>query len=742
MNARIQHLRKLLFEGTHKAYRVESLHVSILNEETKRLSPPVRKALAFEKMCELAPIFIQEGEKIVGGKTVYSLPEYYTPHEIETGNPHFETKGYSNLFGFVYNLCQDERGFGLPNSSIPAYYRFIRTGIGGMLQQAEDGLTQAQTEQQMSYYQSTSIVLRSVQKTIDRYSALAMEQGKTCRDNARKRELRRITEVLGNIRSNAPRDFYEALQLFYLFQYLIWMEGEFLIPPGRMDQYLYPYYKKDIDSGTFSEEEVFELLECMFIKLNYEIDKTHGEAGKFESDTGQSVTIGGVDPATGKDASNELTLMIMDTKLDLRLSDPRIHLRINRETPAAVWEKAAELTAAGMGFPTYDCDETIIRALMEHEEYSLEDARDYAGSGCWEIVIPGKSINRNLGDIDCLRNLEWALNDGKNVLPIREDAIGLVEGRWGLRTGNVESFDTFEDLFRAFKAQMKHNIDTVACNCNNSRFGPAPLYSALMDGCMEKGLGIEDGGCRYYETDFQMSSLSNGTDALFAIKQLVFTQKRFTLREFRDILNANYEGNEVLRQEIVNKLPKFGNGNPEVDQIADEIVRFFSREVKKHKNSFNGPYRARISSALGYVAIARGLGASADGRKCSDFYAANLSPGLGAERTGPIGVITSCGKLPTEGLAGGSILDIKFHPNALATAEQREKFIALMKTYFRFGGLQAQINVIDRKTLLDAKAHPENYPDLLVRLWGFSAYFVSLPEDYQDQIIERTELGI
>ncbi|NLG36616.1 MAG: hypothetical protein GX549_01275 [Clostridiales bacterium] len=742
MNERIQSLRELLFAGSHKAYRVPTLNATILDDATRNLPPQVRKALAFERMCELAPIYIQPGELIVGGKTVYRLPEYYTEKEIETGNPHIETEGFSNLFGFVYNLCQDTRGFGTPNSSIPAYYKYVPLGIGAMLEKAEAGLASDCDGRQRAFYQASQIALRAVQKSIRRYADLAREQEAACVDDARRAELSKLISVLSHIESGAPRDFYEALQLFYYFQYLVWMEGEYLIPPGRMDQYLYPYYKRDIQSGAYTNAQIFELLECAFIKLNYEIDRTHGEAGKFESDTGQSVTVGGIDPVTGEDASNELTLMILDTKLDLHLSDPRIHLRVHMSTPKAVWEKAAELTAAGMGFPLYDYDDNIIRALMNHGDYSVEDARDYAGSGCWEIVVPGKSINRNLGDIDCLRNLEWALNDGKNVLPVSPDAIGLVEGRWGLRTGSVESFDAFEDLIRAFKAQMKHNIDTIACNCNNSRFGPAPLYSVLMEDCLEKGLDIADGGARYYETDFQMSSLSNCADALYAIRRLVFDEKRYTLRQLRDILNANYEGHEALRQEIINKFPKFGNGVTEVDSIAYDIARYFSREVKKHRNSYEGPYRARISSALGYVSIARGLGASADGRKCSDFYGANLSPGLGAERSGPTGVILSCGKVPTEGLAGGSILDIKFSPAVLSTPELRDKFIALLKTYFRLGGLQAQVNVVDRATLLDAKAHPENYPDLLVRLWGFSSYFVSLPEDYQDQIIARTELGL
>lgn len=741
MNERIRQLRTLLFEGTHKEYRVPSLQISILDHDNAQEPPEVRKALAYAKMCELAPIYIQPGELIVGGKTVYELPGYYTDEEIRTGNPNLETKGFTNLFGFVYNLCQDERGFGTPNSSIPAYYKYIPMGIGGMLELVSRKKKECDDKSSDAFYRSTEIILHAVQNIIGRYRVLALEQASNCVDDTRKQELLRIAEVLSHIENDAPGDFYEALQLFYMFQFLIWMEGEYLIPPGRMDQYLYPYYQKAIAEKSASKDQIFELLECMFIKLNYEIDKTHGEAGKFESDTGQSVTIGGVDPENGMDASNELTLMIMDTKLDLHLADPRIHLRVHQNTPDVVWEKAAELTAAGMGFPTYDCDENIIRALRSYEAYSLEDARDYAGSGCWEIVVQGKSINNNLGDIDCLRNLEWALNDGKNVLPVNPNAVGLVDGRWGLRTGDAGSFDTFDDLMRAFRAQMKHNIDTVACNCNAGRMAPAPLYSAMMEDCIEKGRDIRNGGGRYYETDFQMSSLSNCTDALYAIKKLVYEDQRYTLAELRDILNANYEGQEALRQELIHKFPKFGNGIREVDAIAEDIVRYFTKEVKKHSNSFGGPYRARISSALGYVAIAKSLGASADGRKCSDYYAANLSPGIGAERKGPTGVILSCGALPTDQLAGGSILDIKFNPTALATREQRAKFIDLIKTYFRLGGLQAQINVVDRATLLDAKTHPEQYPDLLVRLWGFSAYFVTLPEDYQNQIIARTELG-
>ena len=742
MNDRIKELRNLLFEGTHKKYRVEDLKVSILNEETLNAPFGIRKAMAFDKCCELAPIFIQPGELIVGGKTVYKLPEYITRREIENGPGYSEVHGYTDLFGFVHNLCQDERGYGVCNSSVPAYYKYLPIGLPGMLRKAEEGYRDAQDEAQKAFYESARIVLGALQKLIGRYEQLAEKLNGETTDVARKGELAKLITVLKRIQTEPPEDFYEALQLLYFIQFSIWMEGGYLVPLGRMDQYLYLYYRQGIESGRYTKETMCELLECMFIKLNYEIDRTHGEDIRFNSDTGQTVTIGGIDPVTGKDVTNELSYMLMDIKLDLRITDPRIHLRLHAGSPDAIWEKAAELTAAGMGFPTYDNDEAIFKALSGHQEYSMEDIRDYVGSGCWEIVVQGKSQNRNLGDIDCLRSLEWALNDGKNVLPINENAVGLVQGRWGIRTGPAASMETFTDLMNAFKAQMKHNIDRIACNCNAGRLSPSPLYAVFLEDCLERGKDISDGGCRYYETDFQLSSLSNCADALYTIKKLVYEEGRYSLEELNEILRNNFDGHEDLRQEMINKLPKFGNDNDEVDAIAAEIVAYFSREVTKHKNSYNGPYRARISSALGYVSIARGLGASADGRKQSDFYATNLSAGLGAEHNGPTGVIKSCGKLCTEGLAGGEILDMRLHPNALQTEENRKKFIALVKAYFKLGGLQVQFNVIDNKTLIDAKAHPEKYPDLLVRVWGFSAYFIAIPEDYQDQIIARAALGI
>jgi formate C-acetyltransferase len=552
-----------------------------------------------------------------------------------------------------------------------------------------------------------------------------------------------MVENMAQLQKGAPKTYWQACQLMYFIQFLIWTEDGYLVPLGRTDQILYPFMKRDIESGILTRDFAFEILETFFMKLNYEVDRTHGEAIKINSDTGQSVTIGGVDPTTGEDASNEMTLMILDAKCDMRVTDPKVHLRVHSGTPENIWKKAAYLNSLGMGFPTYENDDAIIPAFMTHPEYSLKDARDYAASGCWEMTIPGRALNRNIGGICCLRCLEWALNDGQFVLgiPGGEGEQGLIGDRYGIRTGHVEWFTTYAKLFNAFKVQMKHMIDMISSHVNRSQLSPSPFYSSMMEGCLEKGADLCDGGAPYNETDFQLSAVSNAADALYAIKKLVYEDKEYTLKEFGEILRSNWENHEPLRQRILNEFPKFGNGVEEVDSIAHDIVMYYVQEAVKQRNASGQTYRARISGASSYIYSSRILGASADGRKASEVYSDNLSPMIGADRSGPTAIIRSCGHIDFSGCAGGGVLDMKFHPSALKTEEGRDKFAALLKTYCLLGGLQAQINVLDNKVLIDAKKHPENYRDLMVRIWGFSTYFTTLSEHWQDHIIARSTLN-
>lgn len=743
MTNRITKLRKLFFSGAHKEYRKETLGLSILNEETKDLPFPIRKAMAFQLVLENMPIFLLDGDLICGGKTVYQLPTYITEEEIEWGNHNFETRGYNNAFDNCFNLGQDERGFSLNDSSIPAYYKIIPMGIPALIEEAIERQAATDDENKKTYYESVIISNRAALALMKRYEIYVHGLAEKEANANRKNELIQMADNLKQLQKGAPQTYWQACQLMYFIQFLIWVEGGYLIPLGRTDQILYPFYKKDLEEGILTKDFAFEIMEAFFMKLNYEIDRTHGEDIRINSDTGQSITIGGIDPVTGELVYNELTMMILDAKCDMKVTDPKVHLRVHEGMPEEFWQKAAYLNSLGMGFPTYENDEAIIKALMNHPEYTLEDARDYAASGCWEITIQGKSFNRNLGAVCCLKALEWALNDGQFFLgvPNAETAQGLIGDRYGIRTGNLKWFTSYEKLFNAFKVQMKHIIDMTTSYLNRAMISPSPFYSSMMEDCLANGKDFDEYGVRYTETDFQLAALSNAADALYAIRKLVYEDKEYTLTEFVDILKNNWEGHEVLRQRIINEFPKFGNNIPEVDAIADEIVKYYTQEVTKHHNPAGQTYRARVSSATNYVYGSRILGASADGRKARDFYSDNLSPQMGADRNGPTAIILSCGAVDFSHCAGGGVLDMKFHPSALASQEGRDKFIAIIKAYFHVGGLQTQINVLDNKVLIDAKKHPENYQDLIVRIWGFSTYFVAIPEKFQDHIIARSTLA-
>lgn len=745
MTDRINCLREMFFSDEHKKYRVEDLHLSILDEETGKLPFAVRKAMAFDLALEKMPIFLLDGDLICGGKTLYKLPKYVTHEEIMWGNHNFEVGEYgmySSMFDNAFNLGQDERGFGLNDSSIPAYYKVVPMGVPAIIAEAEKKMAETDDADKKTYYQSVIIAQTACLKAMKRYEDLCTEKAGSA-EGKRKDELLQMAANMAQLQKGAPETYWQAVQLMYFIQFLIWTEGGYLIPLGRVDLVLNPFYEKDIADGTLTKDFAFEILEAFFMKLNYEVDRTHGEDIRINSDTGQSITIGGCDPVTGEPTYNDITMMILDAKCDMKVTDPKVHLRVSTKTPEEIWKKAAYLNSLGMGFPTYENDDVIIPAFMSHPEYTLEDARDYAASGCWEMTIQGKSLNRNVGGVCALRMLEWALNNGKFALgnPGSLPAMGLIGDRWGITTGEPEWFDSYPKLFNAYKVQMKHYIDMVTSYVNRSMLSPSPFYSSVMEGPMDNGRDFDTWGAIYNETDFQLAALSNAADSLYVIKKLVYENKEMTLREFNDILLKNWEGHEDLRQRVLNEFPKFGNNDPEVDAIAKEIVDFYVQEVTKHHNAAGQTYRARVSSATAYVYNAQILGASADGRKARQFYADNLSPMMGADHNGPTAIVLSCGNIDVSKCAGGSVLDMKFHPSALKTEEGRDKFITLIKTYCQLGGEQTQINVLDNKVLLDAQKHPENYRDLIVRIWGFSTYFTQVAKHWQDHIISRSTLS-
>ena len=747
MNDRIKNLKILLKEKSHHQYRKDSLRISILESQNREKPFVIRKALALNKALSEMPVFLQDGELIAGGRTVYTLPEYVLPEEIQNGVQYREDSGYDDVFNIHYNLGQDERGFARPNGDPPNYHKLLELGIPGIIEIAQNKLKNTTDENKRNYYQAVLIAYDGLKTLIKRYATLAREKVKDASSPNAAAELYKISQVCENIINNKPADFWQALQLVYFAHVTCWVEDSYLVPVGRFDQFMFPFYKNDVlAKKTFSRDEIKELIECFFIKLNFEIDKTHGKGGKIESDTGQTVVIGGIDPSTKKSAVNDLTYMVIDCCADLKITDPKIHIRFNNKSPEQLWQKATQLASLGMGFPTFHNDEAIFKALGKTGKgyYTKEDIYDYAIAGCWEIIIPGKTSFRQCCNFDLLGPLEWVLNNGFGFVDVPRIAKGPFDDgkRWGLYVGSLEEFKSFDDLMDAYKKELRFAIMMNAYHIIAAKITFMPFLSSLVDDCLEKGADLNEGGARYNEADMQCCSLANATDSLYIIKKIVFDEKRYDLPTFISIVKNNYAAHEDLREEILKKYAHFGNDVDEVDQIAKEVAGCFADEYCRYTNGLNGPFRARISGAGSSVYLTKTLGASPDGRKQGDFLASNASPQPGVAKQGPTAVINSLAKLDLAKFAGGTMLNLKFSPKIISNQKGLDSLGNLIKTYFKLGGLQMQLNIVSSDILREAQRKPQEYEDLIVRVWGFSTYFVSLPKGYQDQLINELEHSV
>ncbi len=724
MTDRIKRLRGRMLDKTHFAFRTER-NLSILSEETKGKPFIIRKALALKKLLEEMPVFIQEDELIVGGRTLFGLPEYTKEEEKNQIPRQDEVLGYGDIFNTAYNLCQDERGYGEFNGVLAGYDRILNSGLKKIKERASLEVEKAKDKKKRDFYQAVEIVADSAINFAFRYSQEALRLAEDSEDKERKEELKKIAEVCQKVPALPASSFGEALQSLFFSHLIIWAEGHFVVPLGRFDQYIYPFYKKDIEEKALSGEEAFELLEALWIKLNSDRDKTHGKPN-FEGDTGQTLTLGG-QTADGNDATNPLSYLCLEATCQLKMSEPRVMVRFHKKTPEEFIKKCAELMKMEMGFPTICNDEVIIPALQT-AGYSEEDAEDYCPAGCWEISVSGKADDRtNSGVINLPRCLEWTLNNGKNY----SDAELL-----GLDLGDVKEIETFDQLYQTFKKEVSYYIEKVVENCNRAVFSPAPFLSLMMENCLENGRDLSEAGSKYNNTGLLINGLATAADSLLSIRKTVFEEKRLTLPELKTILLSNYENREDIRQYLLNKIPKYGNGNEEADSLAKEVADYSCEEVSKHKNNRGGSFKPGIFTAGTFVFVGKKLGASPDGRKAGEPFSQNASPALGRDKNGPTAVIHSFTKLNLKKAVNGAIVDLKFHPTAVSSAEKLSSFL---KSLFHLGAMQFHANVIDSNLLREAQKHPEQYQNLLVRIWGFSVYFVTLSRDFQDHVIGRME---
>ena len=625
------------------------------------------------------------------------------------------------------------------------YKNILKYGINGLIQKAQNKLkiflkTTPEDIKKKVFLESVIIICKSVKKFIQRFSNLASEMAENETNSERKKELLDISKICHNISENPPNSFKEAIQLIYFSHLISGLEdGGFAISIGRLDQYLYPYYIKDITEQKISAEEVQFLIECFFIKLttlwNYVFNM--GINGGEGPPLAENLTIGGVD-RKGNDATNELSYIILDAYTRLKTLQPSFSIRIHKNTPEDFLIKVGESIREGTSIGLFN-DQLMIRGLV-NRGFTPEDAREYAPIGCVEPQHPHKSFgSTNACQINIVKVLELTLTNGFDMFTRKE---------YGLK--NDKKITSYEDLWEAYTNQLKYFIKYMVLTMNAleraiAELNPQPFLSATTDDCIERGLDVTNGGAVYDFTGPQAIGLATVADSLAVIKKIVFEEKLLSFEDLVQMLRKNYRGTyqerkgEEWQQIFINKVPKFGNDDDYVDQIAVDVATSYCDEIAKYSNYRGGKYNPGIYSTTFHLALGSFTGASADGRKSRDPLSNGVGPSNGMDKKGPTAIFNSVTKLQNHLMTNGNSLILAFHPNTLKI----ELFPSFIRSFFRpDGGYQVQFNVVGKETLLEAQKNPVEYRGLVVRIAGYSVLFTELSQNAQDDIIARTECSL
>jgi pyruvate formate-lyase/glycerol dehydratase family glycyl radical enzyme len=571
----------------------------------------------------------------------------------------------------------------------------------------------------------------------ERHARKAGEMAAEESNPRRKAELERIAEVCHRVPAHAPRDFWEAIQAYWFVHLGVITElntwDSFC--PGRLDQHLYPFYAKGLAEGTLTEDAARELLQCFWVKFNNQpappkVGVTAAESGTYTDFA--NINNGGLKP-DGSDGVNALTYLILDVVDEMRLLQPSSNLQLSKKNPERFLKRGIEIIRKGWGQPSIFNSDLVVEELLRQGK-SIEDARSGGTSGCVETGAFGKEAYILTGYFNLPKVLEITLNNGVDPRTGKEI---------GLETGHPATFLSYDDLFSAFRKQLRHFID-IKVRGNNiierlyARYLPAPFLSLLVDDCIGKGKDYNDGGPRYNSTYVMGVGPGSCTDSLAAIRYHVFDQKHFSMAELLEALASNFEGHEKVRQLLWNKTPKYGNDNDYADSILVDLFNAFYDEVNGRRNTKGGLYRVNYLSTTCHVYFGSVTGATPDGRKAWEPLSDGISPVQGADRRGPTAVLKSAAKMD-QARTGGTLLNQKFTPQLLEGEEGVNKLAHLVRSYFRLDGHHIQFNVVTAETLRAAQANPEKYRDLIVRVAGYSDYFCDLTQALQNEIIARTE---
>ena len=827
---RIQKLVDALYE--HMPV-IESARAKLITESYKETEgEPIitRRAKAFAHILHNIPIIIRDNELIVGSSTIaprgcQTFPEFSyewleaeldtvatrtadpfeiaeeTKAELKEADKYWKGKTTSELAtsymapeaikAIEHNIFTPGNYFynGVGHVTVK-YWEVLETGFEGIMEKAQkelDGCSVGDGNYARKSHFLEAVIL-SCKAVIDyagRYAKLAQEMAAQTSDPVRKQELFVIAENCSRVPAKGAQNFYEACQSFWFVQQLLQMESSgHSISPGRFDQYMYPYYKKDMEAGTITREFAQELMDCIWVKLN-DLNKCR-DAASAEGFAGYSLfqnLIAGGQNKEGEDVTNDLSVMCIQASMHVHLPAPSLSVRVWNGSPHEFLIKAAELTRTGIGLPAYYNDEVIIPAL-QNRGLSLEDAREYNIIGCVEPQKAGKTEGwHDAAFFNMCRPLELVFSNGMD----KGEMVGIP-------TGDVTQMKTFDEFFDAYKKQMEYCISLLvnadnAIDVAHAERCPLPFLSCMIDDCLKEGKSVQEGGAVYNFTGPQGFGIANMADGLFAIRKLVYEDKKVSMKELKEALAWNYDkgldaqsagdmtemimkamqkagrnvdastaegllktfmgmkpGEQKIQRfkeihDMIDEVPKFGNDIPEVDYFAREVAYTYSKPLQKYNNPRGGKFQAGLYPVSANVPLGGQTGATPDGRYAHTPVADGVSPSAGKDVKGPTAAATSVSRLDHFIVSNGTLFNQKFHPSALSGREGLEKFVALIRGYFDQKGMHMQFNVVDRQTLLDAQEHPEKYKHLVVRVAGYSALFTTLSRSLQDDIIRRTEQG-
>ena len=799
-------------------------------QETENEPIIYRRAYAFKKICEELPIIIRPEELIVGSNSqaprgCQMFPEYsfawveeeYDTFATRSADPFYISddtkkrlhKAYQYWGGkttselataymapetkvaMEHNIFTPGNYFynGIGHFTVK-YEEVLEIGFEGIRAKAENELkkvklSDADCGKRTRFLEAVITCCNAAIHYANRYAKLALKEAENCKDKSRQAELLKIAENCAHVPAKPARNFYEACQSFWFVQMLLQTESSgHSISPGRFDQYMYPYFKQDMDAGAITREFAQELMDCIWVKLN-DLNKVR-DAASAEGFAGYSLfqnLIAGGQDAEGMDVTNDVSFMCIEASMHVMLPAPSLSVRVWNGSPHEFLIKAARLTRTGIGLPAYYNDEVIIPALM-NRGVTLEDARTYNIIGCVEPQKAGKTDGwHDAAFFNMCRPLEMVFSNGYEN-----------GERVGLQTGDIANMKTFEEFYDAYKAQMNYFIELLvnADNCIDIAHAercPLPFQSSMIDDCIGRGKSLQEGGAIYNFTGPQGFGIANVSDSLWCIKKLVFEEKKLTLMEYKEALDKNFgkglstikaqeittmvakelakAGKPVGEAEIagilktvmeerpskeeqakfdqllswIDGVEKYGNDILEVDLFAREVGYTYSKPLEKHKNPRGGIFQAGLYPVSANVPLGAQTGATPDGRLANTPVADGVGPMQGKDTSGPTATVNSVARLDHGIASNGTLLNQMFHPSALKGEEGLEKFVALIRAYFDQKGMHMQFNVVSRETLLDAQEHPDKYRSLVVRVAGYSALFTTLSRSLQDDIINRTVQG-